>query len=188
MVITLLRHGKPVIPSLNKMSASEFGNWIQEYNASGLCPSSKPSIEASSCAEECHAVVCSDLPRSIESAKALKAGNIVLSSSIFNEAGLPFANWSTLKLSPRIWAIIFRILWLLGYSKNSESFKESKIRAKEAVKNLIEIAKDSENVLFVGHGVYNRILANELRKSGWSGSNSTGSKYWSLGTYKLRKT
>ncbi|MEJ1368984.1 MAG: hypothetical protein RPU35_12395 [Candidatus Sedimenticola sp. (ex Thyasira tokunagai)] len=114
----------------------------------------------------------------------MKNGRIVLSDSIFNEAGLPTANWQAIKLSPKIWAVAFRILWLLGYSKSSESFREAKLRASEAVERLIEIALESESVVFVGHGVYNRILANELRSRGWSGPKNPGSKYWAFGVYE----
>jgi len=52
------------------------------------------------CADECNAVVCSALPRSIESVKAFHNKNTVLSDPIFNEAGLPVANWQVMKLSP----------------------------------------------------------------------------------------
>ncbi len=188
MEITLLRHGKPIIPSLNKLSAFTFYEWVREYNLSGLYPSSKPTLKASSFAKECNVIVCSDLPRSIESAKALNAGDVILSDAIFNEVGLPVAKWQTLKLSPKVWAVTFRVLWLLGYSRNTESFKEAKARAIEAVKKLIEIAHEYERVLVVGHGVFNRILANELRKSGWSGPKCPGTKHWSMGVYECKKT
>ena len=188
MEITLLRHGKPTIPPLNKITAAEFGDWVQAYNDSGLCSSSKPTTEAMSHAHTCNAVVCSDLPRSIDSAKELNADNIVLSDSIFNEAGLPVANWRLFKLSPKTWALIFRILWLLGYSRKSESFKDAKKRASVAVERLTEIAHEHQRVLFVGHGVYNRILANELRRSGWVGPKSPGSNHWSFGIYERNKT
>jgi len=185
MVIILLRHGKPDIPSLNKLSASAFCEWVRDYNASGLSMSSKPTHEASTCASDCKAIVCSNLPRSIESGIALNAEKVILTDSIFNEAGLPSANWRRLKLSPKLWAVFFRVLWLLGYSRNSESFKEAKTRAVEAVKILTELANEHEKVVFVGHGVYNRILANELRRNGWEGSKYQGSKHWSYGVYKL---
>lgn len=188
MEIILLRHGKPNIQSIGKLSASEFYDWVKDYNASGLCSSSKPTANALNCAQQCEAVVCSDLPRAIESAKALSAGNYFLSNEVFNEAGMPVANWHTLKLSPDIWVAVFRVLWLLGYSKNSESFKEAKTRAVEAVKKLTEVAGQYERVLFVGHGVYNRILAKELKRSGWSGPKSPGSNHWSFGVYKREKT
>jgi hypothetical protein len=103
MEITLLRYGKPIIPPFNSISASEFFEWVQVYNASGLCSSSKPTTEAMSHANSCGAILYSGLRRSIESAKELNAENVVLSDPIFNEAGLPVANWYTLKLSPKIW-------------------------------------------------------------------------------------
>jgi broad specificity phosphatase PhoE len=188
MEIILLRHGKPTIPPLNRISASEFFEWVQAYNASGLCSSSKPTTEAMSHANSCGAIVCSDLRRSRESAKELNVDNIVLSDPVFNEAGLPVACWRTLKLSPKIWTLIFRVLWLLGYSRNSESFKEAKTRAADAVERLMELAHKHQRVLIVGHGVYNRILANELRRSGWIGPKSPGSKHWSLGVYVRKIT
>ncbi len=184
MKIVILRHGKPVTPSLRKLSATAFSEWVNEYNAAGLCPASPPSEHAKKCADECNAIVCSTLPRSIESAKALNNKRIVLSDPIFNEAGLPVANWQAMKLSPKIWAVAFRILWLLGYSKNSESIKEAKSRASEAVERLSEIALEYESVLFVGHGVYNRILSNELRRHGWLGPKNPGSNHWAFGVYE----
>ena len=119
MEITLLRHGKPNSPSLDKLSVSAFCEWVMEYNASGLCPSSKPTMKAFRYAQACNAIVCSELPRSIESAKVLNAGSVVLSSSIFNEAGLPMANWHTIKLSPKIWAVTF-----------SENSSENRVRSR----------------------------------------------------------
>ena len=176
MEITLLRHGKPDIPPLDKLTASGFRKWLQNYNASELSLSSKPTHEALVCASGSNAIVCSKLPRSIESANELNSAKVVLSDSIFNEAGLPSANWYGLKLSPKSWAVFFRVLWLLGYSRNSESIKEAKKRAVKAVKILSELANEHAKVLLVGHGVYNRILANELRKTGWAGPKNPGSK------------
>ena len=184
MKIVILRHGKPVTPSLRKLSASAFSEWVHEYNAAGLCPTSQPTDQAIKHADECNAVVCSALPRSVESAKAFNNKGFFLSDPIFNEAGLPVANWQAMKLSPKIWAVVFRVLWLLGYSRNSESFKEAKSRASEAVERLSEIARKYESVLFVGHGVYNRILANELRRHGWLGPKNPGSNHWAFGVYE----
>lgn len=184
MKIVILRHGKPVIPSLRKLSASAFSGWLSEYNAAGLCPTSKPTEHAQNYANRCNAIVCSELPRSIESANAFNSESIVLSDSIFNEAALPVANWQAIKLSPKTWAVVFRVLWLLGYSSNSESFKEAKSRASKAVEKLTEIALEYESVLFVGHGVYNRIMANELRRRGWFGPKNPGARHWAFGVYE----
>jgi len=183
MKIIILRHGKPIIPSLRKLSASEFSEWVNEYNVAGLSPTSKPTELAKKCAHECNAIVCSELPRSIESAKVFNK-SIILSDSIFNEAGLPGANWQVMKLPPKTWLVAFRVLWLLGYSRSSESFKEAKSRATEAVEKLTEIALEYESVLFVGHGVFNRILSNELRRHDWIGPKNPGSNHWAFGVYE----
>ena len=183
MEIILLRHGKPKIQSLKKISASDFAQWVHAYNLSGLCTSSNPTSDAVSMANKSDAVVCSNLLRSSDSAKALGISKITLQSSQFNEAGIPVANWASPKMSPKLWAVVFRILWLFGYSSNSESFKETKSRASKAAAMLIDLANEHGRVLFVGHGVYNRILAKELKSLGWAGPKNPGSKYWSFGMY-----
>ena len=184
MEIILIRHGKPNMPSLNKIKAFSFKDWIDSYNSSGLNQGSKPTENALSIANKCNAVVCSDLLRSKKSAEALKIKNITFAHSKFNEAGLPSANWSGLKLSPTTWAVIFRILWLFGYSNNSESYKEAKLRAKDSAQILIELAKEHKSVLFVGHGIYNKLLSKQLKLLGWSGPSNPGSKHWSFGIYE----
>ena len=184
MEIILLRHGKPNIPQLKKIKALSFKKWVESYNSSGICPTSIPNQNTLSIAQKCNAVVCSELLRSKESAKALKAKNITLSHHQFNEAGLPSANWSSLKLSPSYWAVIFRIMWFFGYSNNSESYKEAKIRAEISAQKLIELAKEHKSVLFVGHGIYNKLLSKQLRLLGWSGPSNPGSKHWSFGIYE----
>lgn len=183
MEIILLRHGKPVIPPLNIINASAFNAWVNIYNSSGLCDTSKPTLRAINTAQKCNAVVCSKLPRSIESAIALNIKHITLISSIFNESGLPVANWRLVKLSPKAWAVLFRILWFFGYSRNSESFKQSKKRASDAADILVNLARIHERVLFIGHGVYNQLLANELKASGWTGSKRPETKHWSYSIY-----
>jgi len=184
MEIIILRHGKPNIPPLTRISPFAFTKWVNSYNASGLCSSSKPTLEAIEIANKSKVVVCSELPRSIQSATALNVKEITLKSQLFNEAGLPISSLKYPWLSPKVWAVIFRTLWLLGYSNNSESFKEAKVRAAKAAKKLIELAELESCVLFVGHGVYNRMIANELNASGWSGPKSPGTKHWSYGVYK----
>lgn len=183
MKIIILRHGKPVIPPLNRISPAAFPDWVTAYNNAGLSPTSTPTDEALSIAKKCNTVVCSHLARSIESASALGFTETTLNSALFNEAELPTVNLNHPRLSPKVWAVLLRILWLLGYSTNSESFKQAKIRASEAADTLIDLATHHSSVLFIGHGVYNRILVNELLARGWSGPKNPGTVHWSYGVY-----
>lgn len=162
---------------------SNFINWIEDYNASGLSNTSIPTNSALSYAKNCNVIVSSSLQRSIDSAKALHAEKLILSDKLFIEAGLPSSHWNFLKMSPKTWTIIFRTLWFFGYSNNSESINEVKQRALFAAKKLIELAKEHQRVLFVGHGIFNRYIVKELLKLGWSGPNNPRSSYWSFGVY-----
>ena len=169
----------------NPISASNFIDWVSSYNASGLSAISYPTESALIYADGCNAIVSSSLQRSIDSAKALNSEKLVLSDKQFIEVGLPSANWRFLKLTLSIWAIVFRILWLFGYSNNSEPVHEAKQRASLAVNKLIHLTHEHQKVLFVGHGIFNRLLISELKNRGWSGPKSLGATYWSFGVYAL---
>ncbi|MES9903100.1 MAG: histidine phosphatase family protein [Sedimenticola sp.] len=181
--IAILRHGMPKPIPENRIPASGFIDWINSYNASKLSDTSLPTKSALSYADDCKVIVSSSLQRSIDSAKALNAEKLVLSHKQFIEAGLPSANWQLLKMPPNTWAVIFRLLWLFGYSNNSESIKEVKQRVSLAADKLIHLAKEHQKVLFVGHGVFNRLLVKELKNRGWSGPKNPGSTYWSFEIY-----
>ncbi len=183
MEIIQLRHGKPVALPLTRITANAFSCWVVKYNEVGLDSLSLPDNSVLETAKLSGVIVSSELPRSIQSADRLITHQITFSSALFNEAELPVVGWR-IKLSPKLWAVIFRIAWLLGFSKNVESYTESKKRALDAVKQLERQANEHGSVLLVGHGVYNRILANALRANGWSGPANPGRKHWSFGVYR----
>lgn len=184
MKIAILRHGKPELISKERIPAFKFVDWINRYNASSLSGSSVPDAAALACASECNVIVSSNLQRSIDSAKALDREKHLISDDQFIEAGMPSASWKILKMSPNTWAAIFRLMWLFGYSKNAESYKEAKQRASEAATKMIDLAQEHGQLIFVGHGIFNRILVKELKSRGWSGPKSPGSTYWSFEVYE----
>ena len=186
MQITLLRHGKTEFSHKKLLSSESFSNWVKSYNLSGLCESSQPSDSTVEHVAKCNAVICSELHRSKESARKLKIYKIDLTSSLFNEAGLPVVKVKYMKLPTKIWLVLFRLLWLFGYSGNSESFRETKKRATEATNILVEFAKEHDHVLFIGHGVYNRILSRKLLELGWAGEKLSSTKHWGYSVYTYR--
>lgn len=186
MEIAILRHGKSSYLQenrKNRITSLQFKEWVQQYNMSSLLSSSLPNDDALNYANQCGAIISSSLQRSIDSAKILNKEKFIISDALFVEAGLPSAEWNFIKLYPDIWALFFRVLWLFGYSKNSESFKEAKVRANIAADRLILLAEEHQSILFAGHGVFNRLLVKELRNRGWFGSKNPGSKYWSIDVY-----
>ena len=189
MKIILLRHGRPKVPDLGKLSAYDFYRWIEAYNLATLDCRHKPAQEVVELATACNIIVCSDLRRSLESAKVLGIKEVDYVDALFREFELPCSTntyWQRgPKLSPRRWAVIYRILWFMGYSSHCESFAAAKHRANKAANILLHKAEHSETVLFVGHSLLNSFIARKLRSKGWQGSISLFNKYWEISVFEL---
>jgi len=160
--IILLRHSKVDIKNKN-IYANELKNYIKEYNSSNIILPSSNKIATTY--QKNNILVCSNLKRSLETSNKVfnKKPNYI--NKLFNEAELPYPNKKILKLPVGLWLIIFRILWFFGYSKNSKSYKETKIRAKKSAQLLIKISKKhNKDVILIGHGIMNRLIKKELKK------------------------
>jgi broad specificity phosphatase PhoE len=181
--IIVLRHGKPNIDTTGKVNPVEFGKWIASYDKAGVCESDNPNIHIVERVHNCHFVVCSHLPRSIESARRLGISSPDLISSDFRECEMPHASWKYPKLAIPTWAWVFRIVQLGGYSFNSESYKEAKARGKACAYHLADLAHTHGSVLFVGHGALNWLLHKELLRMGWSGPQKSPREHWAFSEY-----
>lgn len=180
MEIILLRHGKPEIELNGYIKANEFKQLAIAYAQSGIQEHPPEYLKQDF---KSHYVVCSDLERSVQSARKLELNNIDLITELFKETDIPHFNKSNIKLPVTAWLIILRVMWLFGFKKNGESFKQAKIRAKEAANKLIELAEQNDKVILVGHGLINRLIAQQLCLNNWSGPKSPGKKYWEFGIY-----
>lgn len=166
------------------MQASELQHWIASYNAVGIKAENQPPKAIYEAVSNCAIAVCSDLPRSIESAQALGVPQFYCAAPLFREAGLPYAEWRFPKLPPTAWAALFRILWLAGFSRNSESLSHAKERALKATEKLESLAYAHGSVALIGHGMLNRFIAKNLLSSGWQGPSNPGKRYWEFGVYE----
>lgn len=160
-----------------------FGTWIKLYNNSNIISEFSSKNKIKQLFDKSDIIICSNLKRSSDSVKIFEKP-IYLKDAIFNEAQLPFTSWAFLKLNPKIWLVIFRVLWLFGYSQNSESFKESKLRAKNATCRLIDLAKEHKNIVLVGHGIMNTLIEKELKKQKWESTKKLENQNWSYGIFK----
>ena len=178
-----MRHGKPQIDlemiRSKRMSPNQLGQIIADYVSTDLDSTNLPSDAALSIAKDCSVSTCSDLLRARSSVAALQidAKNII--DPIYRESALPYLKLKFPKLSFFSWAILFRLAWFMGFSKNGESIKEAKSRAKIGAKKLEHLANKNGSVLNVGHGIMNRLVVKELKAKGWRATECTGEKYWS---------
>jgi len=181
-----MRHGKSKVDNALRLNAREFGVWIERYNASGIDLEHLPPQVAIAQARQCAFTVCSNLPRSLESAKALGVGHIGMCDSMFREMEMPHAAWNFPRLSVSKWLVFFRLVWAFGYSANGESFKAAKERARRCACNLADLASAHGIVLFVGHGFLNWFIAQSLKRMGWSCSEGPPKKYWQWSVFNIQ--
>jgi len=181
-----MRHGKPLIDKHLRLNASEFGIWVERYNAAGIdaqCPPPPIAIEQ---VNQCSMTVCSDLPRSVESARALGVERVGLTDHMFREMDMPHAAWRFPKISLLVWLVFFRLAWAFGYSSNVESFKAAKERAHDCAEYLVRLASTHHAVLFVGHGSLNWFIAKYLKNMGWLSSKMAPRRYWEFSVFLSR--
>jgi broad specificity phosphatase PhoE len=183
--IILLRHGEVEIENSKYISASQFGQWIVKYNNADIKSEFSSKDEIKDLLNSTDILICSNLKRSSQSLEVFE--KIPLEKNdIFNEAELPYSNWNLLKLNPQIWLIFFRILWLLGYSNNSESYKDAKQRAKSATEKLIELSTQNKTIILIGHGIMNKLIQKELVALKWIESKKLQNKNWCYGVFELQ--
>lgn len=183
-----MRHGKPRVEYGPGLNAAEFGAWVKKYNAAGVDTACQPPQVAVERAKQCAFTVCSNLPRSLESAKALGVERLGLSDSMFRELDMPHAELRFPKLSVLAWSVIFRLAWAFGYSMGVESFKAARERARRCAEHLACLASTHGAVLFVGHGALNWFVAKDLKSMGWSCSEKPSRAYWKSRVFISPKT
>jgi len=186
--IVLMRHGKPEIDTCLRVNALEFGAWVDKYNAAGVDAACQPPQTAIEQAKQCTFTVCSNLPRSLESAKTLGIERLGISDNMFREMDMPHAAWRFPKLSVLAWSVIFRLAWALGYSAGVESFKAAKERARSCAEHLASLASAHGTVLFIGHGSLNWFVAKNLKSMGWSCTEKPPREYWEFSVFNIQKT
>ena len=185
MKIVLLRHGKPDLAHGTSLHTREIPGFIQAYDAAGITLDQPPTEEAIEQAGACKLVVCSNLFRSTESARALGANDKLVTDADFREVGMPYPLWPPLRLPLNLWATVLRLIQLAGYQRNGESISGARLRVRAASKKLVASATEHGSVLLVGHGYMNRFLARELLKRGWVGPKTPGHEFWQCSTYRL---
>ena len=179
-----MRHGRPEIDlesmKKNRVTAMQSGAIIDQYELSDLATDQSPPVDALDIARQCKIVFNSDLPRSISSVRLLGVSTDAITNAQFRESALPWLSWSWPKLGLFTWCILFRIAWLFGFSKNGEDIGNAKTRALACAGILQKQANSGQPVLLLGHGIMNRLIAKQLKKSGWKQIETNGERYWSF--------
>lgn len=188
MKIILVRHGRPEIDlaalSNRWVTANEFGQVVSAYQTSDLAGDEQPPAELVQTAASCHVFLSSTLQRSVSSCAALGVEKVSLADAIFDEASMPFANWKFVRLPIGTWSVLFRIGWMFGFHQNADRVRAIGDRAKLAAQALVDQADENGDVMLIGHGIINRMIANHLANNHWRMMSSNGDDYWSFTVYE----
>ncbi|RFB03995.1 histidine phosphatase family protein [Parvularcula marina] len=172
-----------------RITAKEYGEWWAQYDLSGLAPGQEPSEELKTIAAECDVIICSTMPRAIETAAKIvgDATRIVPRDAIFVEAPLPAPPIPFLKLNPTMWGRVSRVFWFLGFAPNGmESHLAARRRVKRVIGRLVEYAERGEDVLLAAHGYLNWMIDGEIRRMGWQRvQHHGGNDFWSFRAYRM---
>lgn len=177
--IILVRHGKPALSRKVRLTWQEYRDWWVRYDEGGLKPDQLPPKRVREWAQKADFILSSPLRRAVESA-ALAAGrapDLTLPGLV--EAALPSPPLGPLKLRPKSWGTVARILWYLGYSDGMESHTEARARANSVCVELEDCASDGRIVYVSGHGWFNRMVKGSLMARGWRCKSQNGDLHWS---------
>jgi broad specificity phosphatase PhoE len=184
MRITLLRLGEPAFRLGGIVRARELKDIARAYDAAGIVGQPPPLVIEAVRGHK--VVICSALARSRDSARALGFTDHE-TDPLFNEAAMPHFSSGSVALPTGVWVIVLRLLWLFAFSRNGESYVGALARARQGAERLAELAGDHGEVLLVGHGLTNYLIARALRAQGWEGPASPGRGYWECGVYTVNR-
>jgi broad specificity phosphatase PhoE len=168
MRISLVRHFE--VNCLHKwlLSSDEFKKWVKEYDCSPIRV--VDTVVGKYKWEKCY---CSDLPRTIDTAKHIYNGSIFESSLIREVPIMPVFN-SNIKLPHVFWLIAGRLAWLFSHPSQTEIIKQTNDKVEQFVSDII--AESEASVLVVTHGFVMIQLQKELYKRGFWGDHFRNAK------------
>lgn len=179
-----MRHGRSALPFPDCwITPAEFREWISVYNRTGTAPDDHPTDEIVAKMRDVSEIVCSDSPRSVESAGRIAPDHRPRVSATFREVGRPLqTNWK-IRLPLDGWDRLSVLLWKFGLISANEPFRAARQRAQQATHELVSLAHQSFRVLFVGHGMLNALIVRRLLREGWRGPKRANDDYWGLVSY-----
>ncbi|MDQ3290215.1 MAG: histidine phosphatase family protein [Bacteroidota bacterium] len=165
--IFLIRHQRPVVSKQGWFSRQQASQFLMDYDACAIeelvtKPTGLP-------AKPLTKVYCSSLPRAKQTAQAIFGPEVTLMEDpVFDEFPRQVFPLPFLKFPIKFWLFGARVLWLLGLnSRNLETFRQARVRARKAAQQLAHQADTDGKVVLVAHGFLNIFIRKALRKMGW---------------------
>ncbi|MCF6245014.1 MAG: hypothetical protein L3J43_08245 [Sulfurovum sp.] len=184
--IILVRHARVAINDRRKITAKQMQRWIEEYNVAYVSQR-RPDEQIITYLSHVDMLLGSTLMRTTESLKLIGL-EATEENSLFDEIELPKMNNEFIKLYPKKWLKLFRMMMILPISNGFKILKDSNKRSKMAALYLDRLAQQNGNVGLMGHGGMNWLLGKQLKKLGWKCiEDADSSKNWGYAIYRLEE-
>ncbi|KEK23617.1 hypothetical protein [Bacillus gaemokensis] len=188
MRISFIRHGR--LNSVTEaMTIASFREWMERYDVIDIVKGTEIPIETVEATESAKLIVTSDQKHTVQSAAELTGSLSFIQSPLFREAEIPpgFFAPKWVRCKPKVWTVIGRTLWIIGYSKQVESYRAAQMRAKQAADTLVGYTLVHGHIALVGHTYFNTMIGAELRARGWSGPPVFHRKPWGCTEYTFHE-
>jgi broad specificity phosphatase PhoE len=181
--IILIRHGRSAhLTNGAWLSREDVFRWRDAYDQAGIAQEDAPPASLVDAVALCETIVSSDLPRALESAALLAPGRSVITSPLLREAP-PAIPDLPVRLPLLLWNTLITISWSLRVLQRRDASQEDLQRAADAVTWLESLSPPAATLAIVTHGVFRRLLTNQLARSGWNVQTARRSyRWWSVWT------
>ena len=183
MEIVIVRHAKVKMESTAALDASAMNRWLEAYDAAEIETAPPEDEYVKDLVEESCFLVCSQLPRTAASLKVL-GKSADLHDALFDEIEIPPVTIPWLRLSPKLWLTMIRLLSLAGVGRYGRSLQQSRVRAERAAERLIALTEEHERVLLLGHGAMNWLIVKVLKQRGWDEVQKLSLRNWGHGHFR----
>jgi broad specificity phosphatase PhoE len=163
--IVLIRHGRSAHVHAGWIDLAGFQRWRAAYEAAGIDPLDRPPAPLQALASTAGAIVTSDIPRAVESARLLAPGAQLLVSPLLRELALVPPNLRRIRLPLLGWALTYGLRMLVRGRGHVTADEEE--RARQAATWLAGLAREHGHVAVVTHHTFRSVLAKELQSRSW---------------------
>ena len=182
--IILVRHGASAhVHSDWMIDHDRIQSWRDEYDLAGIRVNSQPPAQLVQIADPATHIISSDLLRAVASAERLAPQREIEVSDLLREVPLRLPRWPT-RLPLIVWEFLIHVAWTYRIVRGVDSTEQDRARAAAATKWLGEIVTNESTALVITHGVFRRLLAQQLLSSGWTRNGRRGGySHWSYWTF-----
>ncbi len=176
--IILIRHGQPLLEKNGLFTSYMAQEYSRLYDEVEVLDFDKSPICLDG--EDIDTILSSNLVRAVNTAeKIIDNRDITLQSEpLFREFEREVFVIPFVQLPLNYWLVLSRLMWYAKLNTSHiEGIKTAKKRVKYAAQYLEYRTKTSKPTILVAHGMFNRALATELEKRGWSLVYSNGLGY-----------